>query len=106
MREARGPANIATELIIANGQQALLDGDYPKVEALDKALADILSTGRFENPLARDYLDIALTAASEDYEVVNVEIQGDRAHARVTTEPPILSDLELQKINDTWQIQP
>jgi len=106
MREARGPANIATELIIANGQQALLDGDYPKVEALDKALADILSTGRFENPLARDYLDIALTAASADYEVVNVEIQGDRAHARVTTKPPILSDLELQKINDTWQIQP
>ncbi len=106
MREAHTPANIAVELMIANAQHALLEGDYPQVEILDKTLAKILSTGRLDDPLAKDYLDIVLAAASEGYEVVNLDIQGNLAYARVTAQPPILSDLELQKINDTWQIQP
>ena len=106
MREARAPTNIAVELIIANAQQALLDGDYPKVEALDKVLAEILSTGQFEDSVAKDYLDIVLAAAGEGYEVVNLDIQADHAHARVTTQPPALTDFELQKINGRWQIQP
>ena len=102
MREANAPANIAVELIIANGQQALLDGDYPKVEALDRVLAKILSTGKFEDPLAKDYLDIVLAAAKDGYEVENVDIQGDHASARVTANPPILVELELQKIDGGW----
>lgn len=106
MREAHTPANMAVELMIANAQHALLEGDYPQVEILDKTLATILSTGRLDDPPAKDYLDIVLAAASEGYEVVNLDIQGNLAHARVTAQPPILSDLELQKINDTWQIQP
>ena len=97
---------MAVELMIANAQHALLEGDYPQVEILDKTLATILSTGRLDDPPAKDYLDIVLAAASEGYEVVNLDIQGNLAHARVTAQPPILSDLELQKINDTWQIQP
>ena len=105
MREAHAPANIAVELIIANAQQALLDGDYPEVEALDKVLAEILSTGRLDVPIAKAYLDIVLAAASTGYEVLNLDIQGDHASARVTTEPPILTDLELQIINGTWQIR-
>jgi hypothetical protein len=106
MREAHAPANIAVELIIANGQRALLDGDYARVEALDKVLAGILSTDEFKDPLAKDYLDIVLEAANEGYELVNLDIQGDHADARVTAEPPVLIDLEFQKVDGIWQIKP
>jgi hypothetical protein len=106
MREAHAPANIAVELLFANAQQALVDGDYPAVEAFDNVLANIMGTGTFDDPLAKDYLDIVLAAVKDDYEVVNLEIQGDRAKARVTAQPPILTDLHLQKINGTWKIQP
>ena len=105
-REARAPSNIAVELIIAQGQRAIVDGDYPRAEELIKILSDILSTGEFKHLLAKEYLDIVLAAASEGYEVVNLDIQGDQANARVTTEPPTLSDLNFQKIDGTWQIQP
>jgi hypothetical protein len=106
MREARAPANIAAELIIANGQQAIVDGDYSKAEELIKILRNIVSTGKFEDPLAQDYLDIVITAASEGYEVVNLDIQGDHASVHATREPPILVNLEFQKVGNSWQIQP
>lgn len=106
IREAHAPANIAIELIIANGQRALLDGDYPKVEALDKVIAETLASGKIEDPVAKDYLDIVVAAASEGYEVVSLDIQGDQASARVTSEPPVLADLKFQKMNGSWQIQP
>jgi hypothetical protein len=106
MREAQAPANVAVELMIANAQQALLDGNYPEVETLDKTLAEILSSGRLEAPLAKDYLNIVLAATTKGYEIVNLHIQGDHSTARVTAEPPILADLELQEVDGRWQIQP
>jgi hypothetical protein len=105
MREARAPANIATELIIAHGQQAIVDGDYSRAEELNKLLADILSTGEFQDPLAKDYLEVVLAAAAAGYEVVELEFQGDRANAKVTNEPPSLIDLVLQKVDGIWQVQ-
>jgi hypothetical protein len=106
IREAHAPANMTVELMIANAQRALLDGDYLTVETLDKFIAEILSSGKLENPIAKDYLNIVLAAANEGYEIVNLEIQGDHATARVTAEPPILDDLALQKVGGSWQIQP
>lgn len=106
IREARAPANIAVELIIANAQQSIIDGDYATAEELNKVLADILAQGNLGNPVARDYLDIVLAAARKGYEVVNLDLQGDRAAARVTADPPNLVDLNFQKIDGAWQIQP
>ena len=107
MREARTPANIAVELIIAHGQLAILDGDYARAEQLNKMLTEILSSGEFEDPLAKDYLDIVLATANEGYEVVNLDVLlGDHASVRVTAEPPLLINLELQKIDGKWQILP
>jgi hypothetical protein len=106
IREASAPANIAVELMIANGQQAIIEGDYARAEELNQVLADILTNGNLGNPVAREYLGLVLAAAAEGYEVVNLDIQGDRANVRVTTEPPNLVDLHFQKIDGTWQIQP
>jgi hypothetical protein len=106
IREADAPANIAVELIIANAQQAIIDGDYIRAEEFNKILADILSNGNLGHPVAREYLEVVLAAAAEGYEVVDLEIQEDRASARVNVAPPILIDLNFQKIDGTWQIQP
>lgn len=106
IREASAPANVAVELIIANAQLAIIDGDYSTAEELNKLLAGIVSTGEFNTPHAKDYLEIALAAASQGYEVVELEIQGDRATGRVTAEPPVLVDMAFQKVDGIWQIQP
>ncbi|HET9909908.1 MAG TPA: hypothetical protein VFQ23_24890 [Anaerolineales bacterium] len=106
MREANNAPNIAIELIIAQGQQAILDGDYLRAEELIEVLRDVVTTGKFEDPLAKEYLDIVLAAASAGYEVVSVEIQGDQAIAQATAAPPELISIELQKVNGTWQVQP
>lgn len=106
MREANAAPNMAIELIIAQAQQAIIDGDYAWAESLIGVLRDLVTTGKFNDPLAKEYLDIVLAAANEGYEVVNLDIQGDQASARVTAEPPNLVDLKFQKIDGTWQIQP
>ena len=106
MREANTAPNMAVELIIAHGQQAIIDGDYDRAESLIGVLRDIVTTGKFEAPLAKEYLDIVLAAASEGFEIVNLAIQGDQASARVTAEPPTLINLSFRKIDGIWQIQP
>ncbi|HSL27679.1 MAG TPA: hypothetical protein VK900_00655, partial [Anaerolineales bacterium] len=106
MREARAPTNIAVELMIAHGQQAIIDGDYTRAAELNKTLATIIDTGEFEAPLAGEYLDVVLAAADAGYEIVNLDLEGDRASARATVEPPALVELELQNLNGTWQILP
>ena len=106
MREARAPSNIAVELIIADGQQAIVEGDYARSEALNQVLASVLETGQFEDPLAKDYLEIVLAAAADGYEVVELDLQGDQASTRVSGEPPNLLELKFQKVNGLWQIQP
>ena len=106
MREARAPSNVAVELIIAHGQQAIVEGNYSRAEELNEVLTEILSTGDFKDLVAKQYLDIVLVAAKEGYEVVNLDIRGDRASALVTAEPPTLIDLSFQKIDGIWQIQP
>jgi hypothetical protein len=40
------------------------------------------------------------------YEVVSLDLEGDQAAAQVTIEAPIVTSLELEKVNDTWQIKP
>ena len=67
----------------------------------------ILSSGKFEDPLAKDYLDIVLAASDEGYEVVNLDtLLADHASVRVTRDPPLLVNLELQKIDGNWQLLP
>ena len=58
------------------------------------------------DPLAKEYLDIVLAAASEGYEVVNLDVQGEQASVRVTAEPPTLIDLTFKKSDGIWQIKP
>lgn len=105
IREANEAPNVAIELVIAEGQQAIIDGDYSRAEELIAVLRGIVSTGKFETPLAKDYLDIVLALSDAGYETVSLDLQGDKAIAQVTIEPPVLSNLELQKIDGVWKVR-
>lgn len=105
MRESHAPANVAIELMIANANEAIGAGAYSEAEQLIRSIKEVVATGDFDDPLAKEYQDIVLAAAREGYEVVHVELQGDHAEARVTVEPPNLVNMKFQKVNGTWQIQ-
>lgn len=106
MREARAPANIAIELMIANAQKAILAGSYSEAEQLIQRIKEVVSTGDFENPLAKEYLDIVVAAANSGYEVLSLNIQNGYATAQVTNHPPETTILQLQRVDGVWQIQP
>ena len=83
-----------------------MNGEYARAGELNDIFSEILSTDELEHPLAKEYLDIVLAAASEGFEVVDLDVQGDQANVRVTPEPPHLVDLELQTVNGAGEIQP
>ena len=106
MREARAPAHIAVELLIANAQRAIVAGAYAEAEEWIKSIQAIVSTGEFEDPLAREYLDIVRAAAQAGYEVLALNVQNGYATVQVTKNPPETSILEIRKIDGAWQVQP
>ena len=106
MREARAPANIAIELMIANAQKAIVAGAYPEAEMLINSIKKVVSTGNFDDPLAKEYLNIVGTAADTGYEVLTLNIQNGYATAQVTNHPPETSILEIRNIDGVWQVQP
>jgi hypothetical protein len=106
MREPQELPNVAIELIIANAQQAILEKDYARAAELNRVIGEIISSGKFLDPLAKNYLDLVLAAASKGYQVTYVNIQGDVAIAYATAAPPALTSLELQKIDGVWQLKP
>jgi hypothetical protein len=106
MREARAPANIAIELLIANAQRAIIAGAYVEAEGLIATIKDVVKTGGFEDPLAKAYLDIVVAASSSGYEVLSLSIQNGYATAQVTNNPPDTSILQLRNVDRMWQVQP
>ena len=106
IREVNAPPNVATELIIANAQRAIVDGDYDMAEQLINVLEKVVMTGSFEDPLAKDYLDIVLALSNDGYEVLSLELEGDQATTQVTMEPRAVARLELEKIDQRWQVRP
>jgi hypothetical protein len=106
MREARAPANIAVELLIANAQRAIIAGAYAEAEELIESIKEVVSTGKFEKPLAKAYMDIVLVAGEAGYEVVSLNIQNGYATAQVAEQPPTTTVLVLRNVNGNWQIEP
>ena len=106
IREANEAPNVAVELMIAKAQQAIIDGGYAEAESQIEILRDIISSGKFEDPLAKEHLDIVLAVQAAGYETLSLDLRGDDATAEVTMEPPIVTSLELQKIDGTWHVQP
>jgi len=104
LREAHAPPNVAIELIIANAQQAIVDGDYSNAEQLIVALKDVLTTEEFEDPLAKEYLSITITLTNAGYNLEALNLKDNRALIEVTRDSTELISLELQRNNGIWQI--
>ena len=103
IREANSPANIATELLIADAQQAIIEGQYEKAQRLVGALMSILASGRLDHHIAREYGSIVYVLAEQGYEIVSLDLDGDIAEAVVTQNPPQLETVTLQKVNGVWE---
>ena len=106
IREANAPPNVATELIIANAQRAIVDSDYGTAEQLINVLEKVISTGSFKDSLAKDYLDIVLALIDGGYEALSLELQGDEATVQIMMEPSAVTSLKLDKLDELWQIRP
>jgi hypothetical protein len=106
IREAHAAANVAIELFIANGQKAIVEGKYSEAEQLIKILDEVITTGNFEDALAKDYLEIVSVLADAGYEALSLDVQGDQATAQVTIEAPVVISVELQKTDGIWQVKP
>ncbi len=106
IREANAVPNVTVELIIANAQKAIVAGDYSTAEILINTLSDVVSTGRFEDPIALDYLQIVLVMKAGGYEVETLDIQGDRATAQVEKGSILPIERLLQKSKGVWQTVP
>lgn len=106
IREPRTPAHMAVELLIANAQQALNDGQYHRVRGLIPIIEDVVTTGRLEEPLARAYGDVVLALARQGFETVSLDLQGNEAHVVVTASPPELQSFIIHKADGTWQMGP
>jgi hypothetical protein len=106
MREPDASANIAVELLIANAQRAIIAGAYTEAEELIKTIKQVVRTGDFENPLAKEYLNIVLAAGEAGYEVVSLNMQNGYATAQGTKELPDTTVLVFRNVDGTWQIEP
>lgn len=104
IREAHNPANIATELLIKNAQNAILDGKYDLAQTLIDAIESIVTTGALDHPLANEYANIVYTLANQGYETVSLDLFGGQAEVQATKSPPELETLELYNSNGEWDI--
>lgn len=104
IREAHTPAHIATELLIANAQKALLAGNYDATRNFIEALKSILTSGKLEHPLAQEYANIALTLFSAGYETLTLDLNGSLANVQASKSPPEIESLSLYKENGRWII--
>jgi hypothetical protein len=109
LREPNLLGTIATELMIAAGQNAIFEQRYTKAQALVDALDNTLSTQAFGHPLAADYLAITRALVEAGYIAATIHLSGDTAtvlaYDPVTETPPVLEEFGLVRVGGTWQIE-
>jgi hypothetical protein len=103
IREARAPANVAVELMIAHGQEAIVAGRYADAQAVVGALEAVLASGTLTHPLAADYVAVVLALSEQGYETLSLDVRGDQAVAQVTRSAPALEAVSLSRVDGAWQ---
>jgi hypothetical protein len=104
IRESDAPANVAVELMIANGQAAIAAARYGEAQALVEALAATLAEGEFAHPLAAEYLSAVLALAAEGRVAVGLALAGGQATARVRLEEGTLAAVGLRREAAGWVV--
>jgi hypothetical protein len=104
IREPHTPAHAATEMLIADAQQALADDQYDQARTLIETLEHVVSTGRLDVPLAHEYGSVAQALAEKGYVVVSLELEDGEAYVQVAEAKsfPELESMTLYKANGLW----
>lgn len=103
-RHPQTETNITLEAMLLAAEQALFAGSFDRANVLLDSIGRTLDNGgSFVDPLAMSYLEIVRTATGLGYEVQQIDLQGDRATARVTSiNGTHLSQLEMQLRRNAW----
>lgn len=104
VREARSAAHQAVELMIADGQQAIVEGNYAQAQLLVEAVGNALQTGSFVTPIGSYYASAVETLTGQGYEVVQLVFDETGADAWVTLEAPNVDEVRLRLEGETWSL--
>lgn len=105
-RRPKEEINITLEVMLEAADRALRAGDFARSNVLLDSVNRILdSNGAFIDPLAITYQKIVRAAAEYDYELHEVDINGDTAFAVATQAPFIrLTTLNMEQRGQEWVI--
>ncbi|MEZ4515674.1 MAG: hypothetical protein R3C44_02165 [Chloroflexota bacterium] len=105
-RRPKEEINITLEIMLETADQAMRAGNYELSNVLLDSVSRILdSNGTFIDPLAITYQKIVRAAAEYDYELQELEINGNKALAVATRAPSIrLTTLNMEQRGQDWVI--
>jgi hypothetical protein len=105
-RRPKEEINIILEIMLEAADRSVRAGDYARANVLLDSVDRILkSNGTFIDPLAITYQKIVRAAAEFDYELQEVDINGNTAYAVATQAPFIrLTTLNMEQRGQEWVI--
>ncbi len=105
IREPRSPAHMAAELLIANAQQALYEGEYHKAQVLVEVIEGVVTSGGLDSPLSREYADVVQVLDRQGYETLALDLDGNQVRVKVSNSPPDVETLLLRKEDGRWRLR-
>jgi hypothetical protein len=104
IREPHTAANVAIETMYVAAHEALLAGDYDRVETLVDAVNATLEDGDFTRAPVSDYLAITNAVAAAGYEAQRINVDGTTATVEAVQVWPQLETLTLVNDGEGWHL--
>jgi hypothetical protein len=106
VREGRSPENLVIEILLAQSQVCVLNGDYAQAEARMQAAHVAIERIDFSIEPAGDYLEIITLLLQHGYEAIEIETQGNQAQVTAIREHPVTETIFLEKLDGRWEFLP
>lgn len=103
-RRPQAELNVTLEVMLQAAGQNMLAGDYNRANVILDSVHRVLTTnGGFQDPLAENYRSIVHLAMSNNYQVQQVNLSGERAQVWVTEAgSSTLTPITLTMRNQEW----
>jgi hypothetical protein len=112
LRHPSSTENLALETMLVAADSHLRLADYERTEELLQAVNAVLDELRVGSPdpfsvqpMAASHFEIVQMLTANGYIPQRLEVNGDTAHAWVTTTGPALQKLILERTGGRWSIQ-
>lgn len=83
-RHPQDEVNVTLEVMLQAADTAVRVGNYEQANILLDSIERVLNSGEFIDPLARNYLEVVRTASEADFEVQQIELNGNQALVKAT----------------------